>query len=44
MQSSETVRESEALVRELESQLGLLATPSLEHLQDQIQQRLGQQR
>jgi uncharacterized protein (AIM24 family) len=44
MQSSETVRESEALVREMESQLGLLGTPSLEHLQDQIQQRLGQQR
>lgn len=43
MQSSETVRESGALAREMESQLGLLGTTSLQHLQTRIQQRLGQQ-
>jgi len=43
MQSSESVRESGALAREMESQLGLLGTTSLQHLQTRIQQRLGQQ-
>lgn len=43
VQSSEIVRESAAMVREMEAQLGMLGVPSLQQLQAKIQQRLGQQ-
>jgi uncharacterized protein (AIM24 family) len=43
MQSSEAVRDTGALARDMESQLGLLGTPSLQMLQARIQQRLSAQ-
>lgn len=43
MQSSEAVRDTGTLARDIESQLGLLGTPSLQMLQQRIQARLGKQ-
>lgn len=41
MQSSEEVRDSPAMLREIEGQMGTLGTPGLRHLQARIQQRLA---
>jgi len=43
MQSSEVVRETGAIVREMQSQLNLLGTGGLQSLQASIQQRLAAQ-
>jgi uncharacterized protein (AIM24 family) len=40
IQSSEQIRETKALVREMEAQLGLLGLPSLQSLQQKVQQRI----